>query len=100
MGEGDRDSRGRHLAAAPGQNLRLATARWLRACAGAAPSTKPRPAGERLSSAPAPTLPQTGGAARASARRRQAKRSRAPRRVSGAPRQHPGQPGRRFCYLP
>lgn len=103
MGEGDRDSTGEALSHRPWPEPKAGhspVAAGLREGARAAPSTKPRPASERLSSAPAPTLPQTGGAARARARRRQAKRSRAPRRALGAPRQHPGQPRRRFCCLP
>lgn len=60
MGEGDRDSTGEALSHRPWPEPKAGhspVAAGLREGARAAPSTKPRPASEPLSSAPAPTLP-------------------------------------------
>lgn len=98
MGEGGRRHLwGGRLATAPSQSPR-ASAPGTRRPAQEPESLgaqSPEPTSERLSARPAPTLPQPGGAAGARARRRQARRRPAPRRVlrPRAPATRPRRPG-------
>lgn len=98
MGEGGRRHLwGGRLAAAPSQSPRASAPGTCRPAQEpeSLGAQSPEPASERLSARPAPTLPQPGGAAGARARRRQARRRPAPRRVlrPRAPATRPRRPG-------
>lgn len=106
MGEGDGDSTGEALSRRPWPEPKAGhspVAAGLRGSRSRAEHKAPagRPASERLSSAPAPTLPETGGAAPSSC---QAEAGEAEPRTPPSPRRPapvpPGRPGRRFCCLP